>query len=465
MKKSTIVSMPGVMRPMLFLAMPILLEQILTTLVGFVDVWLTGNFITGEAPMAAIGLMAYALWLLPNMFATVAIGCTSLVSRFVGGGKLRLASRVVNQAILCGSILAAIAFALAWFFSERFVSLMNLRGDAGEYAVTYLACITPIIPAIMVERVGIAALRGAGDTVSGFVAMSVVNVVNLCLSAALVTGWGPFPELGWQGLAIGTAVGHAVGGMIILSVLCRGRFGLRLRLRWLRPHRAIIFRLLRIGIPGGADVLTINGCHLWFLGIVNDLGTLAAASHSLAIRIESIAYLPGGAFQVAATTMAGQFLGAGDRRRAMRGVMANVVFGGSIMSLMGLLFFFCAGGLTHFFAGPGNPTLAAATSPLLQLAAFAMPSLAATMILSGALRGAGDTRWPFLFTMIGMLGVRIPLALLLAPEQTTLPMVGTINGWGLGVVGAWYAMLGDIGLRSVLIALRYGRGRWMDTRV
>ena len=465
--------MPGVLRPMLWLAMPVLLEQVLTTLVGFVDVWLTGNFITGEAPMAAIGLMAYALWLLPNMFASVAIGCTALVSRYVGANKPRLASRVTNQAFLCGSVLAVIALALAHYYGNWFVAMMNLHDEAGKHAMTYLALITPIIPFLMIERVGIAALRGAGDTISGFVAMSVVNIVNLCASAAFVTGWGPFPELGFRGLALGTAIGHAFGGTIILLLLVMGRAGLQLRFRWLRPHGSIIQRLLKIGIPGGADVLTINGCHLWFLGIVNGLGTLAAASHSLAIRIESIAYLPGGAFQVAATTMAGQYLGANDRKRAMQGVMANFVAGGSIMVLMGLLFFFGADGLTSFFTGAGgheertaaNLDMATAAQPLLRMASFAMPSLAATMIFSGALRGAGDTRWPFLYTMIGMIGVRIPFALLLAPDQLHLPLLGHVNCLGLGVIGAWYAMVGDILLRSLLITTRYLRGRWLDTIV
>ena len=129
------------------------------------------------------------------------------------------------------------------------------------------------------------------------------------------------------------------------------------------------------------------------------------------------------------------------------------------------MFFFGAEWLTQFFAGSENLSLADATVPLLRMASFAMPSLAATMIFSGALRGAGDTRWPFFYTMIGMIGVRIPLALMLARDQVSLPMIGVVHGIGLGVIGAWCAMLADIGLRSVLITIRYARGRWMDTRV
>ncbi len=458
--------MPGVVRPMLWLAMPVLVEQILTTLVGFVDTWLTGHFVPGEAPMAAIGLMAYTLWLLPNMFAAVAIGCTALVSRYVGAGNKPMAGRATNQAFLCGIALAAVVLAITYACGHWFVSVMNLQDEAGQLADSYLRYMIPVIPAMMVERVGIAALRAAGDTMTGFVAMTMVNIANVIVSTALVTGWGPFPELGWNGLALGTAIGHLVGGLIIFALLCRGWSGLQLSWQWLKPDWPLIGRLLRIGLPGGADVVTILGCHLFFVGIVNGIGTLAAAAHSLAIRIESIAYLPGTAFQVAATTMAGQYLGAGDRHRAMRGVWANCVAGGAVMISMGLLFFFCAGDLTRFFAGSSNQPTARAAAPLLQLAAWAMPSLAATMILSGALRGAGDTRWPFLYTIIGMLGVRIPCALWLASDSLTLPIFGVaVTGLGLGVIGAWYGMVADIGVRSLLMSIRFGRGHWMKIHV
>jgi Na+-driven multidrug efflux pump len=183
---------------------------------------------------------------------------------------------------------------------------------------------------MMAEQVGIACLRGAGDTLTGFIAMSVVNVVNVAVSGSLVSGWGPFPQLGWIGLAIGAASGYGVACGLILAILIRGRAGLRLRWSRMRPDRDLIRRILRIGVPAGVDMTAIVLCHLWFLTIVISLGILEAAAHSLAIRIESLAYLPGTAFQVAAATMTGQSLGAGDHRRASRSVMAACMAGGAL---------------------------------------------------------------------------------------------------------------------------------------
>ena len=125
-------------------------------------------------------------------------------------------------------------------------------------------------------------------------------------------------------------------------------------------------------------------------------------------------------------------------------MLLSLLVGGAILVIDGIGFFFGAEWLTAQFLGEDNRQTAEVTVPLLRLVAFTMPSLALTMILTGALRGAGDTRWPLLFTFIGFLGVRIPLAYLLAWERIELPVLGvTIDGYGLGVFGAWCAMAAD----------------------
>ncbi len=450
---------------MLRLAVPVLLEQLLVMQVGFVDIWLAGNFLESEH-LAAMGLMSYILWLIPCVFGAVAVGATAMVARFTGAGDWSMAIRVTHQSLVIG---AGVAAATTLFFSllgHQFVAMLQLPGEAARLATVYLWILTPVIPAMMVEQVGIACLRGAGDTVSGFLAMSVVNVVNVTLSAALVTGWGPFPNLGWAGLAVGTAVGYAVAGAIILVMLLHGRAGLRVTWTGLAPDRDLIRRILRIGLPAGVDMVSIVLCHLWFLSIINSLGVLASAAHGLGVRIESIAYLPGTAFQVAAATLAGQYLGAGDYRRATRSVLTACLMGGGMMSSAGLLFFFGGRWLTAIFLGPSAIETQALTVPLLKIVALSQPSLAIAMVLSGALRGAGDTRWPLVFTFLGFLGVRIPLAYFLAWDEVPIAWLGvTLNGYGLGVIGAWYAMITDVLVRSLLVLVRFFHGGWKSIRL
>ncbi len=451
---------------MLWLAGPVLLEQLLSLLVGLVDTWITAAILEKDAHLAAIGLMAYVLWLIPSMFAAVAIGATALVARLIGGRDAEMANRAMHQAVLVGGVFSVFATCVVYWGGGWFVRAMQLQGEAAPLATTYLLMLAPVVPAIMLEQVGIACLRGAGDTVSGFVVMSCVNVVNLIVSLGLTTGWGPFPNWGWQGLAIGTALSHALGGLLILLLLLRGRAGLKLRWRQMLPDADLISRLLRVGAPAGVDIMAILFCHLWFVAIINRLGVLPAAAHSLGIRIESLAYLPGTAFQVAAATLAGQFLGAGQPQRAGRSILQACAVGGGVMAAAGLVFFFGADALTLIFLGNNRPETTQLTVPLLQLVAFSMPSLALTMILTGGLRGAGDTRWPLAFTFIGYLCIRIPGAYWLAWEEIPIPATGlVIQGWGWGVLGAWVAMVADVSLRSLLVTARFWQGGWKKTRV
>lgn len=453
-------------RPMMRLALPVLAEESLTILVGFTDWWLVGHFLSGPDYKAAMGLMAYSAWLLPSMFAAIAIGTTAIVSRFVGARDDWSATRTVNQAVLIGAIVAGFVTLAVFTWGQQFIALMQLRGQSRVLAWQYLRIMAVAIPAIMIQQVAVASLRGAGDTVSGFVAKTFVNVVNMLLSTLLVLGPGIIPKLGWQGLAIGTACGHGVGGLILLIMLFRGRAGLQLRLPLMKPDGELIGRLLRVGIPGGIDILAILGCHLSYVAIINRLGVSAAAAHGLGVQIEAIAYLSGNAFQVAAATLAGQFLGARRPDRAMHSVVMTCATGCTVMIAAGCVLYFGGHLLTAFFTGdPADPT-GLLTASLLKVVAFSMPSLAITMVLTGALRGAGDTTWPLIFTLIGFLGVRLPGACWLAWSEVPLPFSDlVIAGWNLGVTGAWHAMVADVVLRSLLVAWRFGHGGWKQARV
>ena len=434
-------------------------------LVGLSDRVLTGFYLE-TSHLAAINLMAYVLWLMYEMFAVVAIGGTAMVARFVGAGDREAAQRVTNQALVIGAAMALFA-SLFWAVAGTWaVSLLQLHNEAAEQAMTYIHHVMPVIPLMMFQAVGIACLRGAGDMVAGLLTMGIVNLVNILVSWSLVLGIGPLPALGWKGIALGTATGFAVGGLIVLHLLGRGRSGLGIQREFLRPDWDLVRRLLRIGLPGGADTLSVIACQLWFVAIVNQLGDKAAAAHGVAIGIESVAFLPGVAFQAAAATLAGQYLGARDFRRATRSVIMACLVGGGLMVLAGVLFYTQSTQLPHLFLATRHTDVASLTSPLLQIVGLAMPALAVTMILSGALRGAGDTRWPLLFSMIGMLGVRLPLAYWFALDSFHLLGTGlVVTGWNLGVVGAWYAMAADLSVRAVLILYRFTHGGWKRIEV
>lgn len=468
MSSPLITESQGNWRPIFWLTLPVLAEETLTLMVTWTDWWLTGQYLVedGDAVKAAMGLMAYTMWLIPSLFAAVAIGATAVIARRVGGGHRRVARQVANQAVMSGIILAGLITLATAGWGPAYIEVMQLRGGAAEYAAEYLAIVLPVIPLIMLEQVGAACLRGAGDMVTGFVVKSIVVVINMVVSFCLVTGFGGIEPWGWQGIAMGTAVGHGAGGTIMLLALWRGRYGLGLHVRLMRPRMSIIRQIMKIGIPGGMDVAVLLFSNLVFVAIVNSLGTAAAAAHGLGVQLEACAFLPANAFAVAAATLTGQYLGAGRPRRATHAAVACIGLAVLVVSVVAVLIYFGAVDFVTFFTNqPDSPTTIQVVH-LLRIVVFALPSLAIIMVTTGALRGAGDTIWPLLFTISGFALIRIPLAVWMSMDVVHIPGTDwSLRGLGWGVEGAWIAMALDLVIRSLMVLVRFGHGGWKHKNV
>ena len=458
--------LPGTVRPLLVLAVPVLIEQTLALGVGLTDKWLSGNLLPGPEYLAAVGLVAYCLAFMPAVFAVASVSVTAVVARAIGGGDRQTAARATAQALLIGGSVVAVLLLFAAVAGHRFIDLLGLPEASSQLARSYLAIVLPALPAIMFTQVGVAALRGAGEMTTGMVVMTVVNIVNAGASAALATGWGGLPRLGWEGLAWGTALGSGCGAAMTAAVLFSGRGRLRLTARDWIPDTPLAKRLARVGLPAGWDGVAHAVCHLGFLSIVNRLGDVDAAAHSLAITIESLAFLPGSAFQVSAATLSGQFLGAGDEQRARGSVRLAAIICTLLMSSVAVVLGLEAERLAAFFLADGQEHVATITAGLVRIVAFAQPPLAVFMVFSGGLRGAGQTRAPMIVNLSVMIFVRLPLALFLSWEVIPLPAgAGALPGLGLGVTGAWYAMAVDLLLRGVVLTLLFLSPGWSQTRV
>jgi Na+-driven multidrug efflux pump len=176
--------------------------------------------------------------------------------------------------------------------------------------------------------------------------------------------------------------------------------------------------------------------------------------------------MPGGAFQISAATLAGQYLGARDLVRARRSVIMACAVASAIMVVAGIVFYVAATPLSSFFLGGRAIEAVPLAARLLRIVAYAMLPLAVTMVLVGALRGAGDTRWPLVLNLLGIVLLRVPLAIFLAHDVVTIPLIGrTIPGAGLGVVGAWYGAVIDIIARCFLMIARFRHDAWQRINV
>ncbi len=439
----------------LTLVWPALLQNWLTLAVIFTDRLLAGRFQSLEdvqqaATQAAQTNASYLSWLILSYTTLVTVGSTALVARHVGGHDWRGANRVLHQGILLSIILGLVGSLIGLFGLHAILESLQLGHPAQGYAAAYLRPLLLVVPLQMLSATGVTCLAGAGDTRAGLWVLGGVTLLNVPLA------WLFFEWLGFPGIALGTAVSHALGGVAVFALLLRGRAGLRLRLSELRPDGATIRRILWISIPAAIDNLSMQIGQLWFLSFINQLGHTAAAAHGIALMWEALAYQSGAAFGTAALTIVGQHLGAGQPTRAARGGWSAFLLGASVMSLLAMLFYFLAEPMFRLFCPhPGQDAIVTEGVPALRLIAFGMPALASCMILVKALQGAGDTRGPMVFTWIGFFVVRIPLAYLLARPEP--------EGWGL--IGAWTAMIADLSIRGLFVLVRFARGRWQSIRV
>jgi putative MATE family efflux protein len=457
-------------RAVLALAWPVLLQQLLVTAVGLSDAILAGRDPSAEANQVAAQsaqtTAMYLAWLLLSYTILVSVGSTALVARFVGAGDGDEAVRVMHQSLLLAAALGLVGTVAGLLWVEELLALLQVRGEAATAAAQYLRPLFAFLVFQVVETCGIACLTGAGDTRTGMWVLGGVALLNLPLAWLLNRGLGLVPALGFPGIALGTALSHVAGCLAVLAVLARGRAGLRLRWRLLRPEAGLMRRLLRISVPAGIDSLTVAVGQLWFLSVVNRLSMDESGAHGIALRWEALSFLTGSAFGTAAMALVGQHLGAGRPDRAARSAWAAFGLGCLVMCLFGAVFYTFAPDMFALFCPyPGQRGVIAAGVPVLRLVAFAMPPLACTVVLTQALRGAGDTRVPVLFNLVGFFLVRLPLAYALTTATLDLGPLGVRRGGNLGLLGAWLAMLIDVFVRGAFFLSRFAGGRWRRIEV
>lgn len=436
------------------LALPVLCEQFLTFCVGFYDTWLSGR-LSSEAT-SAIGLAAYVGWLASMLFGLVGVGTTALVARSVGGGDWKTANGILSRSIGWSLLLGIAMAAIVFLSAESLARLLDMRGAAAEIAVNYLRRDAVGHVFYSFSLTGAAALRGAGDMRTPTLVLGLVSLANILFSTVLVYGAGPVDPIGVNGIVWGTVLARCLGGTLMLLVLVRGIDGLRLNREILQLGDALVRRILRIGIPAALDGAVMWFGQFLFLMVIARLGrggfqSGVFAAHIVGIEMEAITYLPAVAWGTAAATMIGQCLGAGLPERAQQAGHAARRQCVWLASVLAVCFYFGAPGIYELMHS--DPEVHRIGVPAFRLLAFFQVPMVVCIVYTAALRGAGDSRTPMLFTVFSVLGIRVPLAWL----------CGHVLEWGL--VGAWIGMCADVLVRAILVSVRFVRGGWLDTRV
>ncbi|HEY0605144.1 MAG TPA: MATE family efflux transporter [Herpetosiphonaceae bacterium] len=439
------------------LAMPAVGEQFLNMLVGLVDTYLVGHISLAAAArlgygpaegLAAVGLAGNLVWMITTLFMAGAVGSTALIARASGAGDREQAHTVVRQSVLLGVAMGLIGMAMMLLFARQSMLMFGAPQEIIPLGESFLHITAFSMPLAGVMFMLNAVLRGVGDTKTPLLVMLLVNALNIAISWLLINGQFGLPTLGVAGAGWGMAIGRVVGGIVAVSVLLRGCGMLKLD-RWPRPDIGMLRRILRIGFPAAAETLAFQSALVVFARFITHLGTVPYAAHNIVITVESISFLPGMGFAVAATTLVGQSLGAENKARARHSGNESYFQGAIFMGIMGALFVLFPAQFLALLVD--DPAVVAAGIVPLQMVGIVQPILAANFVYAGALRGAGDTRWPLLIKLISPWLIRLPLAFWLIPLY--------------GLNGAWVALCVDLALQGVLAWWRFRGNSWERIRV
>ncbi len=351
----------AIRRDVLRLALPAMAEQLLSMMVGIVDTFLVGHL--GAASLAAVGLANQWVFMATMLFGAIATGATALIARFVGARNRQLANDVLRQAMLLGVLIGIAASLLGFTLAEPAMALLGAEQDVVELGSGYLRVVSTILLFSTLMFIGNASLRGAGDTRTPLYVMLVVNTINIIISWVAINGPFGLPQLGVVGSALGAAVGRFVGGVLVVAILLRGRAGIQLTLSGLRPDGDLIRRILRIGLPSGMEQLLFRSGHMVYARILAGLGTVAYAANQVAMNGWSLSFMPGFGFALAATTLVGQSLGAGDPDGAQQRGYTAYRMGAGLMAIVGVTFVLFPAQIVGFFTDEAQ-VVALGTMPL-----------------------------------------------------------------------------------------------------
>jgi len=434
----------------LALAWPTMLEQLMQTAVQYIDTAMVGSL--GTHATAAVGATSTVGWLIGSSVHAFGIGFLSFIAQAYGAGEKESASKTVAQSVILtvvvGSVFTALTLGLSGMVPVWMQVDPAIRTLASQYFfILYL----PMLPRTATIIFG-TVLRAAGDTKTPMKVGVAVNVINVILNFLLIyptrkIGGIWIPGAGWGvlGAAAASAVAFAVGGIWITLALWKHPM-ISPKGQSFKPDMTILKPCLKIAMPNMLQRFGTSLGYVAFAAMINSLGEVATAAHTIANTVESAFYIPGYGMQTAAATLAGNAYGAKDKKRMNE--LANMFLPIEIclMILSGGALFASAPVMVGLFSD--SPAVIALGVTVLRMVALSEPFYGFSIIVEGMMLGVGNTKKPFVYNILGMWGVRI---------------VGTFICTQLldfGLISAWACMIAHNLLLFFLFLLDYLRKSW-----
>jgi MATE family, multidrug efflux pump len=438
-------------REIIVLATPVVISKLSFTAMGIVDTAMVGRL--GATEQGAVGIATTFMFTL----YVFGLGLLGVVNTFVsqnhGAGRLRTCGFVLGQGLRIAVVVGAVTWA-AIALSYPLIRLSGLGDGVSELGYRYLFYRSLGLPAVFGYWVYNGYMEGLGKTRTPMLITIAANAVNIVGDYVLIFGLGPIPAMGVDGAGIATALSNSF--MLVCFVVVVHRRGssyrafgaAEVRRRW---HGSTIRKMFRIGLPMGFQFFGEIGAFLLFSVMIGWINDTALAANQVALRLLSISFMTGWGISVAATTLVGRHQG--EKRPDLAEIAARrclqLMLG--IAAVLGVAFATAAEPLSALFSP--FPEVVYQAALLVLVASVFQVFDAVNMVAYGALKGAGDTRWPLWVVIFVNWGIGVPAVYLLTFTA------------GLGAVGAWLGMSAMIGVQGALLALRFRSGRWKQMRV
>jgi len=407
----------------------------------------------GEGSLAGVGIGQMIFFALVVGLSAVGIGVVALVARQIGAEDKEEAGRILGQGVMFGILLSLGLSALGIALSRPLFQLLQSPPEVINEGVKFIRIVFLGLAPASIAFFLSAGLRGAGDTRTPMIIVTVCNMINLILQYLLIFGKAGFPRLGIVGAGVAMVVGFCLAILAFFVLFASGRSIIPIYFSGFKLNRKIIWQIIRIGGPTAIEWELIQLGLIAFISIINHFGTEPSASYIIGVTILPFAQIPAMAYRTSVTTMVGIFLGAKRADLAEKSIKVNVRYCLIWMGILAVVLFSSA----RFIISYLFPTSSFYTKGLAELyikvIAICLPLVAVSFINAGGLRGAGATKIPMVIQGVGMYVFRIGIALILWQVAH------------LQVHWLWLSLIPDFLFRTIFLSLAVKKGKWKLVKV
>ena len=442
----------AIYRRVMTLALPALVSNILFTFQIIADTIMLGRYPPADISLSAVGLGFVLYHMFFPLTMGLVTGTIAMIARRWGERDYDEARRVATDSVITIALLSIPIALFGIFIGPHAIYYLGARGAVITEGTRYIRAIFAFYPftALVIVYHGI--LRAAGDTKTPMYVDLISNVYNVVMNYTLIFGKFGFPELGVLGAGIATGTSYGVA-FAVYMLLQSGKklIAHPVYSREVRYRVETVKKMFKIGIPAGIEMAMWSFSSIIFTVMILHFGTVGYSAYQIGLRAESLAYMPAFAFGIAATTLAGQCLGAKREEEAKKVVLVSTYLCLIFMAAAGLIFILLPEYIAMIFTG--DVEVEALAALYLFIIGFSEPALGAFFTLTGGMRGAGYTKVPMFVNLMGLIIMRLSLAYAL----------GFILGMGL--FGIWLGMAIETFLRAIVIYAVFIKGKWMQVKV